>query len=45
LLFLFGLMVQIVAWRYIPIWYHFLFLFLLIPVTIAGGKLRKAPMK
>ena len=45
LLFLFGLMVQIVAWRYIPIWYHFLFLFLLIPVTIAGGRLRNAPMK
>jgi hypothetical protein len=44
-LLLFGLMVQITAWRYIPIWYHFLFLFLLIPVTVAGGKLRKAPMR
>jgi hypothetical protein len=44
-LLLFGIMVQVVAWRYIPIWYHFVFLFLLIPVTIAGGKLRKASMR
>ncbi|CAN5480348.1 hypothetical protein BH10ACI2_BH10ACI2_08240 [soil metagenome] len=41
LLLLFGLMVEIVAWRYLPIWYHFVFLFLLIPVTIAGGKAKK----
>lgn len=42
LLLAFGLMVQIMAWNYLPLWYHFLFLFLLIPVTIAGGKLRKS---
>lgn len=41
LLLLFGAMVQFMAWNYLPIWYHFIFLFLLIPVTIAGGKLRK----
>ena len=41
LLLLFGIMVQAVAWRYLPIWYHISFLLLLIPVTIAGGKLRK----
>lgn len=42
LLLAFGLFIQIMAWNYLPIWYHFLFLFLLIPVTIAGGKLRKS---
>lgn len=40
LLLAFGLFVQYIAWDYLPIWYHFLFLFLLVPVTIAGGKLR-----
>ena len=40
LLLLFGLFVQISAWRLIPIWYHFLFLFMLIPMTIAGGRLK-----
>lgn len=42
LLLLFGAMVEVIAWHYLPVWYHFLFLFLLIPVTMAGGKLRKA---
>jgi len=45
ILLLFGIMVEAIAWRYLPIWYHFLFLFLLIPVTIAGGKLRSANMR
>ena len=40
LLLLFGLFVQISAWRLIPIWYHFLFLFMLIPMTITGGRLK-----
>jgi uncharacterized membrane protein YeaQ/YmgE (transglycosylase-associated protein family) len=42
LLFLFGLMVEMIAWRYLPLWYHFIFLFLLIPVTMAGGKLKRS---
>lgn len=42
LLFLFGLMVQISAWSYMPIWYHLIFLGLLIPMTIVGGKLKSA---
>ena len=41
LLLLVGIMVQIGIWHYEPVWYHFLFLFLLIPMTIFGGKLRK----
>ena len=41
LLLAFGLYVQLSVWKYVPIWYHFLFLFLLIPMTIIGGKLKK----
>lgn len=42
ILLLFGIMVELIAWRYLPVWYHFLFLFLLIPVTMLGGKMKKA---
>lgn len=42
LLFLFGLMIQIMAWNYLPIWYHAVFLLLLIPVTMIGGRLRSS---
>ncbi len=41
LLLLAGLAVEIIAWNYLPIWYHFIFLILLTPVTIAGGKLKQ----
>ncbi len=41
LLFLVGGFVQAMAWNYIPVWYHVLFLGLLIPSTILGGWLRK----
>jgi hypothetical protein len=41
LLLLFGIFIQITHWNYMPLWYHFLFLFLLIPMTILGGKFRK----
>ncbi|MEP7211895.1 MAG: hypothetical protein ABI791_02390 [Acidobacteriota bacterium] len=40
LLLLFGIGVQAMAWNYIPIWYHFLFLFLLVPLTMMGGRMR-----
>lgn len=40
LLFLVGISVSVSFWNYFPIWYHFLFSFLLIPVTILGGKVR-----
>ena len=40
LLLLFGIGVQAMAWNDIPVWYHFLFLFLLVPLTVMGGKLR-----
>lgn len=38
LLFIVGLLVSISFWNYFPLWYHILFLSLLIPVTILGGK-------
>ena len=41
LLLLFGVFVQAMAFKYLPIWYHILFLALLIPVTMIGGKLRR----
>lgn len=40
LLFAFGAMVEVIAWNYLPVWYHVVFLVLLIPVTVIGGKLR-----
>jgi hypothetical protein len=41
ILLIVGILVEVMTWNYLPIWYHFLFLFLLIPATIAGGKLKK----
>ena len=40
-LLLFGIMVEAFAWNYLPIWYHLVFLALLIPMTVIGGKLRR----
>jgi hypothetical protein len=40
LLLLFGLAIQLMAWSYLPIWYHLIFLALLIPMTVLGGRLR-----
>ena len=41
LLLVVGIAVQAMAWSLMPIWYHVAFLLLLIPVTIAGGYLKK----
>jgi hypothetical protein len=41
LLLLFGIAVQALAWSYLPIWYHVIFLALLIPMTILGGRLKR----
>lgn len=40
-LLLVGILVEAAYWSYIPIWYHLLFLILLVPVTVAGGKFRR----
>lgn len=39
----FGLVVQIMAWNYMPVWYHIIFLILLIPMTLLGAKLKTFP--
>lgn len=41
LLLAFGIFIQSIYWNYLPLWYHIPFLFLLIPMTYLGGKLRK----
>ena len=40
ILFLFGCLVQVMAWNYLPLWYHMLFLALLVPMTVLGGKMK-----
>jgi len=42
LLLLFGIGVQAMAWSYLPIWYHIIFLLLLVPLSILGGKMKQA---
>jgi hypothetical protein len=41
LLFAFGVFVQAQYWSRIPLWYHLIFLGLLIPMTYLGAKLRQ----
>lgn len=40
LLLLFGIFVEAMAWNYLPLWYHLVFLALLIPMTVLGGRLK-----
>jgi hypothetical protein len=40
LLLLCGVIVEAMAWSYLPIWYHIIFLALLVPMTVLGGRLR-----
>lgn len=42
LLVAFGLFIVAMSWSYIPFWYHILFTALLIPMTMAGAKLKKS---
>lgn len=36
-----GIAVEVMTWRLNPVWYHALFLLLLIPVTMLGASLRR----
>ncbi len=36
-----GVFFQFGTWNLLPLWYHLLFLILLLPMTLLGGKLRK----
>jgi MFS family permease len=40
LLLVTGVFVEAYHWNYFPVWYHVLFLLLLIPMTVLGGRLR-----
>jgi hypothetical protein len=40
LLLVVGAIAEISYWRFTPIWYHLVFLALLIPATVLGGRLR-----
>ncbi|HYP49957.1 MAG TPA: hypothetical protein VEQ34_03380 [Pyrinomonadaceae bacterium] len=42
LLLAFGIFIQAQFWNVIPLWYHLIFLALLIPMTWLGAKLRTA---
>ena len=40
-----GLFVQVQVWDLMPLWYHLLFLVLLVPAALVGGRLRaRRPM-
>lgn len=36
-----GIVVEAFAWPYAPVWYHVIFIALLLPMTIFGGKLKR----
>lgn len=42
ILLLVGIAVQASAWNVMPVWFHVIFLALLLPMSIVGGKLKKA---
>ena len=41
LLLVVGLAVEISTWAYAPVWYHLVFLGLLVPATMAGAALKR----
>ena len=41
ILLIVGIAVEASVWSYIPVWYHIVFLALLIPLTILGGKMKQ----
>ena len=43
LLLAFGLLKVVMSWPYVPIWHHVIFIALLFPMTIVGGRLRRIP--
>ena len=40
LLLALGLLKAFVSWPFVPIWYHFIFTVLLLPMAIVGGRLK-----
>jgi hypothetical protein len=43
LLLAFGSLKVVMSWPYVPIWHHVIFMALLFPMTIVGGRLRRIP--
>ena len=41
ILLLFGIVMQAAIWKFLPVWYHLVFLALLVPMTYLGGRLRE----
>ena len=41
LLLVVGLLKVVMSWPYVPVWYHVLFTAILLPMAIAGGRLRR----
>ncbi len=37
-----GIAVEVMYWDLMPVWYHIVFLALIVPLTLWGGKLRKS---
>lgn len=42
LLLALGLLKAVMSWPYVPIWYHVIFTAILLPMTIIGGRLKRA---
>lgn len=42
ILLIVGVLVEAMAWNYAPAWYHIIFVLLLVPMAILGGKLKQA---
>lgn len=39
----FGIIAETANWDLLPVWYHLVFLALIVPATLFGGNLRRAP--
>lgn len=37
-----GVIVEGFAWSFAPVWYHLLFLIILVPMTLLGGRMKQA---
>jgi hypothetical protein len=40
---LIGIAVEVMYWSLMPVWYHLIFLALVVPMTLAGGRMKAAP--
>lgn len=39
----FGVIAEVTSWSLLPVWYHLVFLALIVPATLYGGRLRAEP--